>query len=285
MMKKIVWASYGNRVSDDVVQYVNFIGQKYRSEIVGVYVKPTAYYEGLEYLPAEEKSVFSNWLEKTTADKLAIIQESSKKFTGNGLAFRVVVREGVPYSEILETASDENADLIAISKGKGPDNDYSLSRTTLKLIRNSNIPVLSAEDSERDFRLKRVLVPTGLYDIHSKDFQYALKLSEQFGCKIYHLNVINTARLNLPAEVINQMRGDIYSKIAVMDVKFKNVEPVITESVNPPIGILEFVKERDIDLVVMLSYTGKRRRSDEFIGSVAHKVVQESTVPVILMKP
>lgn len=285
MINKIVWAFYGNQDPAEAVEYVKMLAVKYGSEVVGVYVKPTAYFEGLEYLPAEESSMFRNWVEKSSQEITEQIQDHSKTLKEQGLNFRLVIRDGVPHEEIFQVAADEDADLIVIGKGKTAENDFSVARTVLKLIRQSETPVLSADRPKNEIKFQNILVPTGLYNIHSGDFQLALSLSDDFNSRIYHLNVMTTSDLNLPAEVVNRLRGDTYTKIAEMDLNYRNVEPRVVESVNPAKGISDFINDNEIDLVVMLTYSGRKKRGEDFIGSVAQKVLQEVICPVITMRP
>lgn len=285
MINKIVLASYGNQGSGEAIEHVKFLARKYNSEVVAVYVKPTAYFQGLEYLPSEESGIFSDWIEKSSREVIKKIEEDSGVLKKEGLGFRLSTREGVPHEEILQAAVDENADLIVIGKGKTEENEYSLARTVFKLIRQSKIPVLAVDRPEGKIKLENVVVPTGLYNIHSKDFDYAVSISKDFESKLFHLNVMNTANLNLPAEVVNKLRGDTYTKIAETDIDYKNIEPRVVESVNPAKGISDFVNEHDIDLVVMLTYSGRKKRGDDFIGSVAQKVLQQVNCPVITIRP
>lgn len=284
-MKKLVWALYGNNDPGESIDYVKFFADKYQSEIVAVYVKPTSYFEGIEYLPSEQKGAFYEWVEKSSQKVIDQIETHSEELTKSGNPFRTVIKSGVPHEEIMDSAIEEKADLVITGKGKSAENEYSLSRTVFKLIRQSTVPVMSVDKPQKDIKLERILVPTGMYDIHSGDFTLALGISNEFGSRIYHLNVMTSANLNLPAEVVNKLRGDTYTKIAEKDIEYKNVEPTVIESVNPAKGITTFAKEKDIDLVVMLVSSGKKQRGAEFIGTVAQKVLQEASCPVITLKP
>lgn len=285
MIKKILLGSYGFNRSDETIKYISYIAKQYDSEIVAVYVRPTSYFQGIEDLPARESGYYSDWINKVSEENIAEIEKYEKLFKDKGLNFRLLIKDGIPYEEIIKTAVDENADLIAVGKGRSAGNDFTLSRTVIKLIRESNIPVLSAEGLEKKVMFENILVPTGLYNMYSKDFEFALQLSQNFKSRIYHLSVMNTAHFNLPAEVTNKMRGDIYTKMAEADIDYKNVEPRVTESVNPAKGIVEFVNENKIDLLLMLAHTGRKRRNNEFIGSVAQSVLQGVSCPVITLKP
>ena len=139
--------------------------------------------------------------------------------------------------------------------------------------------------AKENFEFKKILVPTALYDLNSRDFLYALELSNSTKSKIYHLNVIDTHNVTFPPELLATMRGNAYTSIAENDLDYKNVEPCVVEDDSLWKGIVNFSKNKDIDLIIMLSYSGKNLKKYEFLGSNAGKVVQNSTCPVLTIKP
>ncbi len=284
MLDKILWASYGEEETDEVFHYIYYFAKKFGAEVVAVYVKPIAYFQGAEYLPADEGRIFLEWVETRTREKIREFEKYSSCLKDEGINFRLVVKDGIPYEEILSVAKEEKAELIMTGKGKHEDNGYTMSRAVLKLIRISDVPVLVAEKAKTPVDIKNIVVPTGMYNIRSKDILYAVELAKVFDSTIYHLNVLTTAKFNLPAEVVNKLRGDAYNKIAEADIDFKNVEPKVVESIEPAKGIIDFAKKKDVDLIVMLTSSG-RRDTDGFVGSVTHKVLEEAEIPVLTMKP
>lgn len=276
MIKKIVCASYGSQNSLLTLKYITQLADKLGSEVICLYVKASSYYEGIEYLPTEENSLYKEWFEEIAKREISKIKEGCNK---------IIVRRGVPYEEILDFAREENADLIAIDRVKITEEYPALSRTIIKLIRQSDIPVLTLNKLPDLFEIKRILVPTGLYDIHSSDFSFALQFSHIFDSHIFHLSILETAEINLPAELVSKFRGDIYENIAKKDIDHKNVEPKVIEAKNASLGISEFVEKNNIDLVVMNTYAGKKGKRKDFIGSNAERVLQTVGCPVITIKP
>lgn len=286
MINKIVWASYGSLESSEVLNFVTFLARKFGAEIICLYIKPTSYYEGLEYLPADQTSLFTEWVNQVSNEKIQDIYNISNSLKEDGLKSRLEVKKGIPHEEIIRFSKEEKADLIAMGNEKNVDIQPSISRTTLKLIRQSEIPVLTINQEQSDIDIKNILVPTDLYNIHSEDFNYSVNLSNNFdNSKVFHLNVLGTAGTNLPAEVVVKLRGDTYDKIAKEDINYKNVEAKVVEAINPWIGIAEFAEKHYIDLIVMTSYSGKKGRRKDFIGSVAERVIQTVKCPVIIVKP
>ncbi len=84
------------------------------------------------------------------------------------------------------------------------------------------------------------------------------------------------------------MRGDAYNKLTeqVEEAKLEDrVETAVETSRNAWIGIINYAKEKNIDLIIMNTYGGYKFRREDFIGSVAERVAQESPCPVITVKP
>lgn len=285
MIEKIVWANYGSSLFDDSLESVKFLAKKFDSEIICLYVKPTSYYEGLEYMPAEESSMFKEWVNQISEAKIQEVKKSSDSLRENGIKSNLEIRRGIPHQEIIDFSRNEKADLITVGKGKLAEPQPYISRTTLKLLRQCEIPVLVSNNSFSE-GINNILVPTDLFDIDSTDFVYSLSFSEYFkGLKIFHLNVMGTGAMNLPAEVVAKLRGDTYSKIAIFDDKYENVETRVIEALTPWSGIAEFTEENGIDLIVMNTYSGKVGKRKDFLGSIAERVVQTVKCPVIVVKP
>jgi nucleotide-binding universal stress UspA family protein len=58
----------------------------------------------------------------------------------------------------------------------------------------------------------------------------------------------------------------------------------LIEGINPAIGIVEYADNKDMDLIVINTHA--RKGIKKFImGSVTEKIVQESSCPVLVIKP
>ena len=78
------------------------------------------------------------------------------------------------------------------------------------------------------------------------------------------------------------MRGDAYNKLTeqVEEAKLEDrVETAVETARNAWIGIINYAREKKIDLIIMNTYGGYKFRREDFIGSVAERVVQESPAP------
>ena len=285
MIHKILWASDGSKDSIQALNYAELLAKEYKAQIFSLLVIPDYYYVA-EQFPSEEKNKFVKWIEETKAKERKALEDIGKDFKEKGISFKIEITSGIPYREILRVADREKVDLIALGKGRAVEKSI-LGGTALKVLRSSTLPVLTAREDGKSLEIKRILVPVDLSHGLSKELKYAVELSKVFSATIYLLNVVEVGEHAFPPEIAEQMKGFSYKEIveSMGKVKIKeNLEAYAEVAKNAWRGIVKFEDERDIDLIVMMSYGGGKLKED-FIGSVAERVIQESVCPVITMTP
>jgi nucleotide-binding universal stress UspA family protein len=286
MIHKILWATDGSKDASEALKYVEMLAVKYKASVIGLSVVPE--YRGvIEGFSEEEKERFVKWMEGSVREKeKKRLQDIERDFSARGLIFKKELADGIPYREILRVATENNVNLIAMGKGRAEEKSI-LGGTALKVLRKSNIPVLTAREDSRRSEIESILVPTdqsrGLY----RDFKYAIELSKSFGARVYILNVVETGEQMFPLEIIEQMKGFCFRELNENVGKVKigeNIDVAVEASKNAWSGIIKFVNSKDIDLIVMMTYGGGKLK-EEFIGSVTQKVIQEAPCPVLTITP
>ena len=288
MIDKILWACDNSEDAGYALHYAEFFARSLNAEIVGLYVIPE-YYEVpvLEDFPSEELDLLAEWIKETESKESDRLSGISDQLTERGISFSTRITQGAPHKEIINTAQEVNADLIVLGKGRA-DSKAILGATALKVMRRSTVPVLIAKKDREEVDIKHILVPTDLYNIQSGDLRFALDFSELRGAEILSLSIVEEGNKKYPPEVVERLRGNAYNKLThnINESGMRDkVKTYVKTAKNALIGILDFIKEKDIDLVVMNTYGGGEFRRDEFIGSVAERVVQEASCGVITVKP
>lgn len=285
MIDKILWATDGSKDSIEALNYAELLARKFKAEIIGLAVI-LDYYGISANLPADEKIKFTKWVEETELKERKALENIAKNLKEKGISFTIEVEKGIPHIEILRVAEKEKVDLIALGKGRAIEKVL-LGGTAIKVLRRSSFPVLTASEGRKGLDIKRILVPTDMSHGLSKDFKYAVKLSKEFGAIIHLLNIIEVGEFDFPLEIAQQLKGFSFKEIVENIGKVKieeRVETHIEVAKNAWRGIVKFAEEKDIDLIVMMTYGGRKHKGD-FIGSVAEKVIQESAGPVITLTP
>lgn len=289
MINKILWASDGSEDSKRAIKYLELIAGKFGAEIIGVYVIPDYYeVEITKDFPAYESDLFDKWISETESKQSDRLNDFAKIFREKGIKFKLEIGQGAPHKEVLRIAEKEKVDLIALGRGRASEK-FILGATALKVLRRSSVPVLTTKVESKNSDINRILVPTDQYHLLLNDFKFVIELSKAFGATIYYLNIIEIGEHKFPAEMVTQKVGSIYTKmeenIRRNFKKSDNIKTFVETAKNAWIGINEFVQEKDIDLIIMMTYGGGEFRREEFIGSIAERVVQEAKCPVITIRP
>ena len=288
MIKKILWASDGSEDSIDALAYVEEIAKRCKSEIVGLYVIPD-YFEldVKDQFPDEEYDLIAKWIKETEYKESDRLKDIAKQFEAKGINFKTKISQGVPHIEIIKAAEETKCDLIVLGKGRAKERVL-LGATALKVIRRSHIPVMVARGSDNPIKIKNILVPTDLYNIASKDLLFTASIAEYLDLDVTSLNVVEIGNKKYPPEVVERLRGNSYNKLTKKveeaDLGIK-INTVVKTNKNAFKGIIKYAEENDIDIIFMNTYGGGEFRREEFIGSVAERVIQEATCPVITVKP
>ncbi len=288
MINKILWASDGSEDSLDALDYVEVIAERCNSETVGLYVIPDYFEVDMkDQFPEQEYDLIAKWIKETEYKESDRLNQVAKRFDSKGLKFETLITQGVPHLEIIKSAEKHGADLIVIGKGRAKEKVL-LGATALKVIRRSPIPVMVARRKDGPLKIENILVPTDLFNITSKDLMFTAGLAGFLDLNITSLNIVEIGSKKYPPEVIERLRGNSYNnlteKVAEANLGIK-VNTVVKPEKNAFQGIIRYASENDIDLIFMNTYGGGEFRREEFIGSVAERVIQEAPCPVITVKP
>ncbi|MEW6144009.1 MAG: universal stress protein [Thermodesulfobacteriota bacterium] len=307
-IKKIIWASDGSAESEEALNYAIFLARCFRSEITGVYViemHPRVLYD---YARDPDSELYS-WVEQVAENhKERLISEA--EISGiHGIAFRTAVLIGDPSEEIVKLARRKKADLIVLGvRGLGLIDKMLVGSTTLKVLRKSGTPILSVRKrgSGSAVEIRNILVPLDVYEKEDSALDLAVDLGQALNANI---SVLYAYKLySYPAGVpggtpglINDLTEDTLKfastelsarvemqrqrlKSGVVQTGEPEISTALIEGTNPALGIVEYAKNKNTDLIVINTH-GRKGIKKIMMGSVTEKVVQESPCPVLALKP
>jgi nucleotide-binding universal stress UspA family protein len=285
-INKIVWGADGSSDSAQALKIAEAVSLKFKSQIAGVSVIPE-YYTVVNLFPPGEKAKFRDWVDlNLIAGRRESMEKCKRDLSKKGIVFEYEIVRGIPSKTITNFAAKQEADLIALGRGRSPEETI-LGGTALKVLRGSRVPVLTARGDKLKGGIRKIVVPVDLSHGLGKSFDYALDLAVAFGARVYVVNVVETGYQKYPVELGEQLRGFAHRELkeTVGSTKLKdNLDIYTVVSVNGWRGITEFAFDKKADLIVMMTYGGGKFKK-EFIGSVTEKVIQESHCPVITMTP
>ena len=282
MFNKILVCYDGSREAENAVKVSGNLAKKFGSSIHAVYVAPD--FKGfMDSISVEERNIFTNWIDKNLIRKqTANLDNIKKKLAKRRITFSYDILNGLPYIEILKYVKKNQFGMVALGKGRFNKNNI-LGGTALKLIKNSDIPILIVGGTINSDNMKNVLLPTDIFQFLKKDLDYARGISGKFKSTIHLFNVVETGDHNIPVEVLESMKGSSYNSLSEYITRQKlgnRFSPVVRVAKNAWIGINDYVNDNKIDIMLLNTYGGKKIRT-EHIGSIAEKVIEHSTCPVM----
>ncbi|MFN4259599.1 MAG: universal stress protein [Gemmataceae bacterium] len=143
--------------------------------------------------------------------------------------------------------------------------------------------------------LHNILVPTDFSKSSYNALKYAAAFADKFGAAIYLLHVVQDMALFIPdmvtvappvAPSIDQLTAaarDAFAKmIEEQNLGHLTIHCEVREG-NPHQVIVQFAKEKDLDLIVMGTH-GHTGLAHLLLGSVAEKVVRTAPCPVLTVR-
>jgi len=145
----------------------------------------------------------------------------------------------------------------------------------------------------REFKnIKKILIPTDGSDYSIRASEYGLGIAKLLGAEILVVYVIDEVVLDQVSKLSQhdvveaelKKDGQRYIKFVIDLAQKEGIKSgsLITEG-RPFEQILHLAKEFNIDLIVMGTY-GRRGTDRILLGSVAERVIEYSTCPVIVIK-
>jgi nucleotide-binding universal stress UspA family protein len=204
---------------------------------------------------------------------------------------RTAVRRGVPHETILEYAGNHGVDVVSMgTHGRTGLSRLLLGSVTERIVRSSDVPVLSSRNPPDGETYDRILVPTDGSDTAAAAVDHALGLAARFGATVHAVSVIDTSALAgafdtgpvVDDVVAGVTEGCERAVAAVADHCGERGVPAVTavEQGTPYRVLTDYVAAEGIDLVAMGTH-GRRGVGRYLLGSVTERVVRTSDVPVL----
>ncbi len=291
-MKNILWAYDGSKEAEEALKVARYFSNLYGSDLNGLYVNHV-------YYPITPNFVYyAGYIEESAHKKKLLIEKTfskiKKDLSKSGLKFVGKVVKGDIDSEINKYAEKINAGLITVGNtGKDFISRLILGSNTIKILRNSEIPVLTVPPKKFKgrYKIKKILLPLDISEPNYDSLEYALDLADKTGSHLtvlYILSLPNNSN-DLPPrvmdEIVNGSNRDLNKIVAESKEKLKGLSIVkkMIIGLNPSTRILNYAKRNDFDLIVMNS-NNKGNLARFFLGSVSEDVIRGSACPVLTIR-
>jgi nucleotide-binding universal stress UspA family protein len=288
-IKKILWASDGSEESLDALRWVEVLATRYDANVIALSViesanlNPSAIADDLR----KEIDLIDSEITKKEADRLTQVGNALEK---KGIKAETHVATGIPYQQIVKTAHDRSIDLIVMGKtGLTPWRKMLLGSTTAAVLRETRVPVLTVRRAATNVAVKKILFPTAFSPEENTALSWAFEFARKFDAVLVLLNVteIHKSYDAVKGGFVGRLRDSASEQLhiiaeAVPIEKRKEVNLVEKVTAFPRAwsGIVNFVRDQDIDMIVMSTHA-RKGVPRFFLGSVAEAVIEEAPCPVI----
>jgi nucleotide-binding universal stress UspA family protein len=297
-IKKILWPTDGSKESEASLALAVRLARIYGSEIVCLHVS------GLQIPLTDLQPNYEGVI-------MDIVKNTEERF---GKEFRRIEEEnpGVKFSSrivrgsvvdwIIETAKADAAGLIIMGKkGHGLIGSALLGSNTLKVLRNSPVPVLSVkpEGGRKEYSLKKILVPLDIADTADTSLACALALAGKLGSGVTAAYVfwLDSNVYEISPELVDELSAHSAKELAsrVEGIKARyykdnpgapdvEVETRVLTGVSPALTVTDFAEENGFDLIAITTH-GRKGLERFILGSETEKIIREARCPVLALKP
>jgi nucleotide-binding universal stress UspA family protein len=244
--------------------------------------------------------VLQQWRDAAT-DSLRQLADRTRQYAGN-VAFDVEVTVGDPAEQILTVAQARAVDMIVMtSHGRGAAGRVVYGSVADRVARNAPLPgmMIRPEDAapERGVAaIRRLVVPLDGSAVAAQALPVAKQLARQLRTPVQLISVIDVYRDLSPAaaygmafsqQIYDEM--ETYAKQQTQQMLTQAAEQLAADVsvswavLSGPTAPAIMDATRPGDIIVLTSH-GRGGLKRWLIGSVAEKLVRESTVPLVLLR-
>jgi nucleotide-binding universal stress UspA family protein len=298
-LNKILWTTDGSKESSSSLRYAAFFAEKYKAEILALFVSEIRY-PIISLYPIPEDYILD--IAKRNESKFQKrFKALSKMFQDRGLSFTSkIVRENV-VDGIIKTAKNNNCDLIVMGKhGLGFIERTILGSNTAKVIKKTQIQVLStsARGRKKITDISKILVPVDVTNTDGSSVLTAFDYAHEFNASVTLIYVfwlnekINDVPPNLLRTLVlkanRQLKKTLVStkqKWTKSGKKFNiDVDTEIIYGINPGRTVTWYAKKKKFDMIIMNTHS-RSGITRLVMGSEAEKIIRTSSCPVLIEKP
>ncbi|MBJ7882193.1 universal stress protein [Gelidibacter salicanalis] len=273
-MKKILVPTDFSEQAENALKVAAQLAKKHGSEIYLLHM--------LE-LPLQEVDMMSS--PSPLPEAMFFMKLAQQKFENllsrdylKGLVVHDIVKNYPSFSSVIDTCHEYNVNLIVMgSHGATGLKEMFIGSNAEKVVRTSDLPVLVIKNEHAEFSVDRFVFASDFNKDNKETYKQATKFAEAFGAQM-HLVMVNTANNFTPTAEANKRIQEF-----IKDSNFKNYTTHIYNDESVEIGILNFSKEMDADLIGISTH-GRQGIAHFFNGSISEDLVNHSKRPVITFK-
>ena len=228
------------------------------------------------------------YVKEKKEDEAPIRSEIERRIDGvahllKGIKLEYVLREGKPADELCAQVKEDDAALLIVgTHGMSGMRKSLLGSTSFKTIEQSPVPVLIIrEDFNFNKKLEIIVVPIDSSDDTRQKAGQACMFAKTFDATIHLVGLYTSSAPEVRRIVQNYVKfvERFFDKNEVKyQTKYFEVEKNVTETT------LDYAKQVNADMIAIMTEQESRLAS-LLIGTYAQQMINESTIPVLTVRP
>ena len=212
--------------------------------------------------------------ESTALEMLKRIKQSTDF---KGINLQTKVSNGLAYQTVIDESKKCKADLIVMGTHGHTGFDKLLGSTTRRVIRLSQIPILSVKEPLDIKNIKNIAFASSFNQEYSFSFPFIYQFMEMFHAHLYLLKVIT------PKDFEPTYYSQKIIKDFAEDFQIDDYTPQIVNADSIEKGLEWFCSENKIDLLFMATH-GRKGPTHWISSSHTEKMSQQYSCPVFSIK-
>ncbi|WP_435069958.1 universal stress protein [Haloplanus sp. C73] len=223
----------------------------------------------------------------------AVLDAAADRAAEHGVDAETTLLSGKPGRTIAQHASDSGADLLVIGRtGRSGVAQRLLGSVTERVLRRSEVPVLTVPDSDVGTPGGDVLVTTDGSDLAAAAGPYAADLARHFEASLHVLNAVDVQAEagvfdagGVSKDYVERLeakgREAVDDLLAGLDTTDFDVREAVVRGAAAD-AIADYAADNDVGLLVMSS-EGQSNLAGQRLGTVAGRVLRTVDRPVLVI--
>ena len=204
-------------------------------------------------------------------------EDIEKKF---GRKPETLVREGTIFTTIGEVASEINANLVVMGTHGIKGMQKLMGSWALKVIASSTVPFVVVQEAPRKKNLEKIIFPVNYKKEEKEKIRWAIFIAKIYHSKVYIIH---------PSYNDSAFKKGLHSNLIFAQKYFKSeqidYELHTTKTTNIGEESLEFAREIDADLILIMTTKDINLADYVFAAAEQHIIANNAKIPVMCVNP
>ncbi|HIA06025.1 MAG TPA: universal stress protein [Flavobacteriales bacterium] len=238
---------------------------------------------------AEDYGFFNKYISNSDAaehkkDTEKKLRELVEERTASGITIHTMTAHGKIYEKINEVAEMIGATLILMGTSGTLGLMKFIGSNTLRVIRESKVPVISVKGQEIDHGLSSILIPLDLTKETKEKVAKAIWLSKLYGNARIDIVSIGTSSDSFLKNKVKRQEQQVRSFLKGKGIKTTHKMIIDTKGKSIAQVIIDYATEVNAGLIMIMTQQ-ESDITEMFIGSSAQAIINGSEIPVMSVVP